>query len=154
MRRGRRSTRGCCCRADGFPTQHLRTIALWRSLHETLGEIRTIELVGEEWHAYVRYHERLMYGERPAPADAEDPSDASGHRLSAGQPRREPRRDAPPQRNVIYGMVTVEGDAVKSSNGRPPLVDGVLERLPPRRGCGSLRRAAKDASHRARWRRW
>jgi hypothetical protein len=26
-------------------------------------------------------------------------------------------------------MVTVEGGAVKSSNGRPPLVDGVLERL-------------------------
>ncbi len=57
-------------RADGFPTQHLRTIALWRSLRETFGEIRTIELVGEEWQAYVRYHERLMHGERPAPAAA------------------------------------------------------------------------------------
>jgi hypothetical protein len=117
-------------RADGFPTQHLRTIALWRSLHETLGEIRTIELVGEEWHAYVRYHERLMHGERPAPADAETPPGADGDRLSAGQPRG--RRRQPmhhPSSNVIYGMVTVEGDAVKSSHGRPPLVDGVLERL-------------------------
>ncbi len=95
-------------RADGFPTQHLRTIALWRSLHETLGEIRTIELVGEEWQAYVRYHERLMHGE--------------GH----PQPSR---RERHPSDNVIYGMVTVEGGAVKSSHGRPPLVDGVLERL-------------------------
>ncbi len=95
-------------RADGFPTQHLRTIALWRSLHETLGEVRTIELVGEEWQAYVRYHERLMQGEEPS------------------QPSR---RERHPSDNVIYGMVTVEGGAVKSSHGRPPLVDGLLERL-------------------------
>ena len=93
-------------RADGFPTQHLRTIALWRSLHETLGEIHTIELVGEEWQAYVRYHERLMHGE--------------------GRPSL---RERHPSSNVIYGMVTVGGGAVKSSNGRPPLVDGLLERL-------------------------
>ncbi len=96
-------------RADGFPTQHLRTIALWRSLHGTLGEIRTIELVGEEWQAYVRYHGRLMHGEGPS--------------------SRPSRRERHPSDNVIYGMVTVEGGAVKSSHGRPPLVDGLLERL-------------------------
>ena len=73
-------------RADGFPTQHLRTIALWRSLHETLGEIHTIELVGEEWQAYVRYHERLMHGEgRPS---SRTPS-ADGDPPDAAQPRRE-----------------------------------------------------------------
>ncbi len=117
-------------RADGFPTQHLRTIALWRSLRETFGEIHTIELVGEEWQAYVRYHERLMHGERPAPADAEDPRDAVGHPSRVEQPRHE-RRQSPhhPSDNVIYGMVTVDGGAVKSSHGRPPLVDGMLERL-------------------------
>jgi arginyl-tRNA synthetase len=93
-------------RADGFPTQHLRTVALWRSLHETLGEIRTVEVVGEEWQSYVRYHERLMHGEGRTPRGERHPSD-----------------------NVIYGMVTVGGGAVKSSNGRPPLVDGLLERL-------------------------
>jgi arginyl-tRNA synthetase len=117
-------------RADGFPTQHLRTIALWRGLHETLGESRTIEVVGEEWQAYVRYHERLMHGERTAPADAEDPSDVGAHPPSAVLPRPERRRPVHhPSDNVIYGMVTVEGGAVKSSNGRPPLVDGMLERL-------------------------
>jgi hypothetical protein len=117
-------------RADGFPTQHLRTIALWRSLHETLGEIRTIELVGEEWQAYVRYHERLMHGERPAPAGAEDPPAAVAHPYDAERTRSErPQAMHHPSSNVIYGMVTVEGNAVKSSNGRPPLVDGMLERL-------------------------
>ena len=117
-------------RADGFPTQHLRTIALWRSLRETLGETRTIELVGEEWQAYVRYHEPLMHGERPAPTDAGDPADVGGDPPSAELPRREQRRLMHhPSDNVIYGMVTVEGHAVKSSNGRPPLIDGMLERL-------------------------
>jgi arginyl-tRNA synthetase len=93
-------------RADGFPTQHLRTFALWHSLRQQLGGVRTIELVGEEWNAYVRYHHRLMHGERQSSPPGCHPSD-----------------------NVIYGMVTVAGAAVKSSHGRPPLVDGVLERL-------------------------
>jgi arginyl-tRNA synthetase len=93
-------------RADGFPTQYLRTFALWQSLRESLGEVRSVELVGEEWHAYVRYHERFMHGEEP-------PADRRRH----------------PHSNVIYGMVTMDGGAVKSSHGRPPLVDGVLERL-------------------------
>ncbi len=124
-------------RADGFPTQHLRTIALWRSLHETLGETCTIELVGEEWQAYVRYHERLMHGDGSARTDAENPSGtvesppgADEHRLWANGSSREPRHPRRhPSSNVIYGMVTVEGGAVKSSNGRPPLIDGMLERL-------------------------
>jgi arginyl-tRNA synthetase len=92
-------------RSDGFPTQHLRTIALWHSLRETLEGTRSIELVGEEWHAYVRYHERMVHGTRCT------------------------RGKHYPSSNVIYGMVTVEGGAVKSSNGRPPLIDGLLERL-------------------------
>jgi hypothetical protein len=137
-------------RADGFPTQHLRTFALWRSLHETLGETRTIELVGEEWQAYVRFHERLMHGERSAPPDGERSAPPDGERSLPphsersspphGEDSPEPRRASEihheqhrpmrhPSDNVIYGMVTVEGGAVKSSHGRPPLVDGVLERL-------------------------
>jgi arginyl-tRNA synthetase len=112
-------------RADGFPTQHLRTIALWRSLHETLGETRSIEVVGEEWEAYVRYHERLMHGR---PSRAQTQSDDPAHERQRG---REPssRAGRHPSSNVIYGMVTVDGAPVKSSNGRPPLVDGLLERL-------------------------
>jgi hypothetical protein len=118
-------------RADGFPTQHLRTIALWRSLRETLGERRTIELVGEEWQAYVRYHEPLMHGERPSPTDAGGSADVGGYPPGAELPRPGARRQPMhhPSDNVIYGMVTVEGSAVKSSHGRPPLVDGMLERL-------------------------
>jgi hypothetical protein len=120
-------------RADGFPTQHLRTVALWRSLHETLGEIRTIELVGEEWQAYVRYHEPLMHGERPSPPDGGSSADVGGYPPGADteppRPRARPRPMHHPSDNVIYGMVTVEGSPVKSSHGRPPLVDGMLERL-------------------------
>jgi arginyl-tRNA synthetase len=92
-------------RPDGFPTQHLRTFALWQALRASLEGTRSVELVGEEWHAYVRYHERLMRCIAPSQAPPQ------------------------PSSNVIYGMVTVAGGAVKSSTGRPPLVDGLLERL-------------------------
>jgi hypothetical protein len=163
-------------RSDGFPTQHLRTIALWHSLRETLAGTRSIELVGEEWHAYVRYHDRLVYGVGPSQTDprgsaaapiapgetatvpeeiatapgetatvpakiaaargeiAAAPGEnaealgesATAHRESE-RPRPHPHHH--PSCNVMYGMVTVEGGAVKSSDGRPPLVDGMLERL-------------------------
>jgi arginyl-tRNA synthetase len=112
-------------RADGFPTQHLRTIALWRSLHETLGETRSIEVVGEEWQAYVRYHERLMHG---GPSRAQTQSDEPTHEQQRG-PEPSSRAGRHPSSNVIYGMVTVDGAPVKSSNGKPPLVDGLLGRL-------------------------
>jgi arginyl-tRNA synthetase len=109
-------------RPDGFPTQHLRTFALWHSLRASLDGTRTIELVGEEWHAYVRYHERLMRS--IAPFEEED--------------EEQRRQQKHPTSNVIYGMVTVEGGAVKSSNGRPPLVDGLLERLGASQELGAL----------------
>ncbi len=101
-------------RPDGFPTQHLRTFALWQALRASLEGTRSVELVGEEWHAYVRYHERLMRGIAPSQAPPQ------------------------PSSNVIYGMVTVAGGAVKSSTGRPPLVDGLLERLSASPELGEL----------------
>jgi hypothetical protein len=119
-------------RPDGFPTQHLRTIALWRSLRGPLGDTRSIELVGEEWHAYVRYHERLVGElELPPPPVSDAESARRSDRGPAGVDASTSAVPAPwhPTSNVIYGMVTVEGGAVKSSNGRPPLVDGLLERL-------------------------
>ena len=116
-------------RADGFPTQHLRTIALWRSLHETLGG-DPHDRAGGRGVAGIRALPRATDVRRAVRAtDADDPPDANGHPPSAELPRRERRPVRHPSSNVIYGMVTVEGGAVKSSNGRPPLVDGMLERL-------------------------
>ncbi len=116
--REQRYPRLLLARGDGFPTQHLRTFALWHSLQPALGQVRTVELVGEEWDAYVRYHARLMHGEQ-----ATGENDAHSAR---GESQRPPIH---PTDYVIYGMVTVEGGPVKSSHGRPPLVDGVLERV-------------------------
>ena len=108
---------------------------------------RSIELVGEEWHAYVRYHERLMGELEPALGAAPDGAPSRrdpeapiepGMSAHPGTSERPPagahalahaQAQWHPTSNVIYGMVTVEGGAVKSSNGRPPLVDGLLERL-------------------------
>ncbi len=122
-------------RPDGFPTQHLRTIALWSALRGPLDRTTSIELVGEEWHAYVRYHERLV-GE----LEATGASAAQAEPARPAEPGSPPPTPPPwhPTSNVIYGMVTVEGGAVKSSNGRPPLVDGLLERLHASRELGEL----------------
>jgi len=77
-----------------------------------------------------------MYGEEQELEELPDPHDGGlpgeRHELPhwrrhEARPARRPARH--PNSNVIYGMVTVEGGAVKSSNGRPPLVDGLLERL-------------------------
>ncbi len=136
-------------RQDGFPTQHLRTIALWSGLRGPLDRTTSIELVGEEWHAYVRYHERLVgeleaAGASAAQAEPAQPAEpGSPPEPSQPSPRAEPGSPpAPPPwhptSNVIYGMVTVEGGAVKSSNGRPPLIDGLLERLYASRELGEL----------------
>jgi arginyl-tRNA synthetase len=92
-------------RADGFPTQHLRTMALWQTVGATLKDVRSIELVGDEWRSYVRHHKKLM------------------ERIEPLGDRRHPTH------NLMYGMVRLEGHAVKSRDGAPPLVDEMLDQM-------------------------
>jgi arginyl-tRNA synthetase len=92
-------------RADGFPTQHLRTMALWQTVGATLHGICSIELVGDEWQSYVRHHKNVMELLQPL-----------------GNERH-------PTHNLMYGMVRLAGHTVKSRDGAPPLVDDVLDQL-------------------------
>jgi arginyl-tRNA synthetase len=91
-------------RPDGFPTQHLRYIALWRAIGPSLEGVRTIGVGGDEWEAMMTYAEDVLRGLCPP-------------------------EHVHPQTSVWHGMVTVEGAVVKSSGGGGLLLDDLLDRL-------------------------
>jgi tRNA synthetases class I (R) len=96
-------------RADGFPTHHLRVVAMW--LDMMLGEpvgTDLIHLSGDEWKAHVIYTEELLR-------------------------RLEPDRRVLPSRHIVHGMVSSEVDGeLSSSKGTAQLVDALLDELAAR----------------------
>lgn len=96
-------------RADGFPTHHLRVVAMW--LDMMLGEPAGTDLIhlsGDEWKAHVIYTEQLLA-------------------------KLEPGRRVLPSRHVVHGMVSSEVDGeLSSSKGTAQLVDVLLDELAAR----------------------
>ncbi len=96
-------------RADGFPTHHLRVVAMWLDmmLAEPTGT-DLIHLSGDEWKAHVIYTEELLA-------------------------RLEPERRVLPSRHIVHGMVSSEVDGeLSSSKGTAQLVDELLDELAAR----------------------
>ncbi|HEX7290717.1 MAG TPA: arginine--tRNA ligase [Conexibacter sp.] len=96
-------------RADGFPTHHLRVVAMWLDmmLAEPAGT-DLIHLSGDEWKAHVIYTEELLR-------------------------RLEPDRRVLPSRHIVHGMVSSEVDGeLSSSKGTAQLVDELLDELAAR----------------------
>ena len=96
-------------RADGFPTHHLRVVAMWRDM--MLGEPEGTDLIhlsGDEWKAHVIYTEQLLA-------------------------KLEPGRRVLPSRHIVHGMVSSEVDGeLSSSKGTAQLVDELLDELAAR----------------------
>lgn len=96
-------------RADGFPTHHLRVVAMW--LDMMLGEPEGTDLIhlsGDEWKAHVIHVEELLG-------------------------RLEPGRRVLPSTHVVHGMVSSEVDGeLSSSKGTAQLVDVLLDELAAR----------------------
>lgn len=96
-------------RADGFPTHHLRVVAMWRDM--MLGEPAGTDLIhlsGDEWKAHVIYTEELLA-------------------------RLEPGVRVLPSTHVVHGMVSSEVDGeLSSSKGTAQLVDDLLDELAAR----------------------
>jgi arginyl-tRNA synthetase len=104
-------------RADGFPTHHLRVVAMWRDmmLAEPAGT-DLIHLSGDEWKAHVIYTEQLLA-------------------------KLEPGRRVLPSTHVVHGMVSSEVDGeLSSSKGTAQLVDGLLDALAVRPEVQALAR--------------
>ncbi|HKG40219.1 MAG TPA: arginine--tRNA ligase [Conexibacter sp.] len=104
-------------RADGFPTHHLRVVAMWRDM--MLGEPTGTDLIhlsGDEWKAHVIYTEQLLA-------------------------ELEPGRRVLPSTHVVHGMVSSEVDGeLSSSKGTAQLVDVLLDELAARPEVRALAR--------------
>lgn len=92
-------------RPDGFPTVHLRTLAVWVGIDGRLDNEELIQVIGSEWTVQSRCLETM---------------------LSAllGDTRR-----STPTINVFHGMVDVDGSHVTSSEGGALLIDDLLDAL-------------------------
>lgn len=91
-------------RPDGFPTEHLRVLALWYALPPDATADTCLHVLGDEWVISTEHRWQIL-------------------RRVVGRP--------PYGRyvRIPHGMVTVAGDVLKSSTGGGVLVDDVLERL-------------------------
>ncbi len=95
-------------RADGFPTHHLRVVAMWRDMMLQEEGADLIHLSGDEWKAHVIYTEQLLA-------------------------KLEPGRRVLPSTHVVHGMVSSEVDGeLSSSKGTAQLVDVLLDELAAR----------------------
>ncbi|HEY6781332.1 MAG TPA: arginine--tRNA ligase, partial [Thermoleophilaceae bacterium] len=92
-------------RSDGLSTAHLRHIALWWGMQPMLAGSHSILVMGNEWEPLSSYTERILRTVTPP-----------GHAIH-------------PSTTVMHGMVTVGGEAVKSSRGDPLLIDELLDQL-------------------------
>lgn len=92
-------------RPDGFPTEHMRALALWCDLDRDASEMqRWMHVMGSEWVPSTVYRGQMM------------------HKLGYG-------RLFPNYRLVPYEMVNVDGTKMKSGAGPTVYVDDVLDEL-------------------------
>jgi tRNA synthetases class I (R) len=103
-------------RADGFPTHHLRVVAMWRDLMIAEQGTDLIHLSGDEWKAHVIHAEELLS-------------------------RLEPELRVLPSLHIVHGMVSSEVDGeLSSSKGTAQLVDELLDELAARPEVRALAR--------------
>jgi len=92
-------------RPDGFPTTHMRCMAIWHETgRELLAGSTSLALVGDEWEPLVQQGPEILKGLA---------GDGEVH----------------PTHFVVHGMVTSGTRAIKSSGGAPWLVDDLLDEL-------------------------
>jgi arginyl-tRNA synthetase len=103
-------------RADGFPTHHLRVVAMWRDMMIREHGSALIHLSGDEWKAHVQHVEELLG-------------------------RLEPDLPVLPSQHVLHGMVATEvGGELSSSKGDALLIDTLIDELVARPEVRALAR--------------
>lgn len=92
-------------RRDGFPTEHMRALALWYKLQSTFNNLKgCIHIMGDEWLISTLYREEIL-------------------RQFLDCPLYDVYHKIP------YGLVILHGSNMKSSKGNAILIDDMLDSL-------------------------
>jgi hypothetical protein len=124
-------------RADGLPTQHMRSLAYWMAAPE-LGQMTSMQVCGTEWVSHVTCRRKLMDELMPHGNGTPDGPGA--------------RAQMHPTHDIFNGMVSRQKRAIASSEGALLIdeltesidaeIDGDPRRLAVRRGHPSPERLA------------
>jgi arginyl-tRNA synthetase len=117
-------------RADGLPTQHMRSLAYWMAAPELEGTT-SMQVCGTEWVSHVTCRRKLMDELLPA---------SNGGLGGSSEPNG--RAPMHPTRDIFNGMVSRQKRALASSEGAL-LIDELLEWLDARIEESPERRAAR-----------
>jgi arginyl-tRNA synthetase len=113
-------------RADGLPTQHMRSLAYWMAAPE-LHNVTSMQVCGTEWVSHVTCRRKLMDELMP---------------LGNGGPGGASEVQIHPTRDIFNGMVSRQKRAFASSEGAL-LIDELLEELDERIDASPERRAVR-----------
>jgi arginyl-tRNA synthetase len=94
-------------RVDGFPTLNLRAITIWHELTQTMPDVTTFHVCGDEWKAHTVYVGEILRGLHPD-------------------------RPVQPTHDIVHGMVSGGDGVLSSSTGDALLIDELLDDLAAR----------------------
>ena len=117
-------------RADGVPTQHMRSLAYWMAAPELEG-MTSMQVCGTEWISHVTCRRKLM--SELLPQTNGSPS---------GNGERGGRAQIHPTLDIFNGMVSRQKRALASSEGAL-LIDDLIEGLDAQIDASPARRAAR-----------
>ena len=120
-------------RADGVPTQHMRSLAYWMAAPELEG-MTSMQVCGTEWVSHVTCRRKLMSellpGRNGHAGEGTGPNGGSGPsvRGSNGADARSGQAPMHPTLDIFNGMVSRQKRALASSEGAL-LIDDLIEAL-------------------------
>jgi tRNA synthetases class I (R) len=120
-------------RADGVPTQHMRSLAYWMAAPE-LEDMTSMQVCGTEWVSHVTCRRKLMSELLPGgnghAGEGTGPNGGSGPNVRGPNGAGAPSGQAPmhPTLDIFNGMVSRQKRALTSSEGAL-LIDDLIEAL-------------------------
>jgi arginyl-tRNA synthetase len=121
-------------RADGLPTQHMRSLAYWMAAPELAGTT-SMQVCGTEWVSHVTCRRKLMDELLPVGNGSGGGGSGGGGGLNGQEPMH-------PTRDIFNGMVSRQKRALASSEGAL-LIDELLDWLDARIDESPERRAVR-----------
>lgn len=129
-------------RADGLPTQHLRSVAYWMGEAPTLGQMTSVQICGTEWVAHASCINQLMSELTPGRNGNGNGNGSDGSHNGNGS--RGERVSVHPTRDIFHGMVARQKRAMSSGEGAL-LIDELIEWIDAQIDADPTRRQVRRA---------